>query len=186
MSVRIKGQGFIGFMAMLRRLHGEDAHAKVVAGLPSDLAVALKNGEIVPMGWYPIAWYSALQASARGVCGPAVSRRVGAEAARSDVNTIYRFILKFFSPETLLGQSAKVFGLFCEGGSCKVEMARKGSARLRYGDCPGACRGMWDVIAGGTEVIVELCGGRDVAVKALSGGGDDDSVLVLQVTWADG
>jgi len=186
MNVRIKGQGFVGFMATLQRLHGADAHEKVLAGLPPEVAAALRNGEIVPMGWYPVEWYSALHTAARAVCGPGVSREVGRAAAQSDARTIYRFILKFFSPETLLGQSAKVFALFCEGGSCKVEMARKGSARIRYGDCPGASRGMWEVICGGTDVLVELCGGREVTVKPVGGGGDGDSVMIVQVSWVDG
>ncbi len=156
MGVRIKGQGFIGFLATLRRVHGDGAHARVLAGLRPELVAALRNGEIVPMGWYPIDWYASLHESARAVCGAQVSRDVGREAARSDLNTIYRFILKLLSPEALLKQSGKVFGLFCDGGKCTVELARKGSARIVYSDCAGAPRGMWDLLLGSTELMIEL------------------------------
>jgi hypothetical protein len=186
MAVRIKGQSFIGFLATLKKLHGDEAHRKVIDGLPKDLAHALANGEIVPMGWYPMPWYSGLHASARAVCSSRVSREVGREAARSDLNTIYRFVLKFVSPATLLNQSAKVFGLFCDGGKCTVAASRKGSARILYSDCTGACRGMWELVLGSTELMVELCGGKDVAGKAVSGGGDGDPTLLAQFTWTEG
>jgi hypothetical protein len=183
MAVRIKGQSFIGFLATLRELRGEEPHRAVMSRLPGEVANALKSGEIVPMGWYPVEWYAALHAAARAVEGEGVSRYIGREAARKDVNTIYRFVLKFLSPETLLKQSAKVFSLFCDGGKCDVTSTQKGSARIRYSECPGACRGMWDVVLGGTEVIVELCGGKNVSSRAINGGGEGDTSLLVQITW---
>jgi hypothetical protein len=186
MGVRIKGQAFIGFMAKLRQMHGEKAHEEVLAQLDRDLAAGLRTGALVSMGWYSMEWYSSLHAAAREVCGNRVSREVGREAARDDVNTIYRFILKFLSPETLLGQAGKVFSQFCEGGKCTVESTRKGSARILYSDCPGACRGMWENVLGSTELMVELCGGRDVIGKALTGGGDGDRMMLAQITWTGG
>jgi hypothetical protein len=185
-GVRIKGQSFVGFLATLRLQRGEAAHRAVLAGLPPDLREALRSGEILPMGWYSIAWYAELHEAARAACGEGVSREIGREAARSDMTTIYRFILKFFSPETLLKQSSKVFGLFCDGGRCTVEAARKGTARILYTDCPGACRGMWDVVLGASEILVELSGGRDVSAKAIGGGSDGDARLLAQVTWTEG
>jgi hypothetical protein len=186
MSVRIKGQSFVGFLATLRKLYGEPAHARVIAALHPDLGAALRSGEIVPMGWYSLEWYTSLHRAARSVCGDRVSREVGREAARSDLNSIYRFVLKFMSPETLLNQSAKVFGLFCEGGKCTVAAVRKGSARIRYTECPGACRGMWELVLGTTELMIELCGGKNVKGTAVSGGGDGDSNLVAEFTWTGG
>jgi hypothetical protein len=183
MGVRIKGQGFIGFMGTLRQLHGDEPHARVLAALPPDLGGAIRNREILPMGWYSIAWYVEMHQAARAVCGEGVSRHVGREACRQDVTSIYRFILKFLSPEVFLQQSAKVFALFCEGGRCEVESATAGSARILYSECPGASSGMWDNVIGGTERLVELCGGREVFGKPLRGGGDGDPTLLAQITW---
>jgi hypothetical protein len=186
MGVRIKGQSFIGFLATLNMIHGPEAHRQVMLRLPKELAQALSSGGVTAMGWYPIAWHSGLHAAAREVCGIGVSRQIGREAARRDLNTIYRFILRFMSPETLLAQSSKVFALFCDGGKCTVTLAKKGSARILYSDCPGASRGMWEQVIAGTEVMIEACGGRLVSSKALSGGDDGDASLLGLFTWTEG
>jgi len=184
MSARIKGQAFLGFLDTLERVRGVETRRQVTAGLPEDVRAALRNGEIVAMGWYSIEWYGSVHAAARAVCGPSVSREIGREAARSDFNTIYRFILKFLSPATLLKKSSNIFALFCDEG--KVTAATKpGSARIHYSDCSGACRGMWETVLGSTELMIELCGGRGVSGKAVSGGGDGDSSMVAQFTWTE-
>jgi hypothetical protein len=183
MAVRIKGQAFLGFVATLRELRGEDTVQRALARLPADVARAIKSGEITSMGWYPIEWYTGLHAAVRGVAGNRASREIGRAAAKKDINTIYRFILRFLSPETLLNQSAKVFALFCDGGKVTVMAMKKGSARILYSECQGASQGMWDLVLGGTEVIVETCGGKSVAATAMTGGCDGDSSLLAQITW---
>ncbi len=185
-GVRIKGQSFVGFHQTIRALKGPTAMDVVVPDLPPELASAYKNGGILPMGWYPIAWYAGLHTAARKAHGVGISRAVGKEAAKHDVNTLYRFILRFFSPETLLKQSGRVFGLFCEGGSCEVEASKKGFARIRYANCAGANRGVWDNVLGGTETLVEVCGGRSVLAKVAARGGDGDDEMTAEVTWLGG
>jgi hypothetical protein len=185
-SARIKGQSFVGFHRTLRKLKGADAMDRINADLPPDLARAYKGGEILPMGWYPIGWYSGLHVAARKTHGANISRAVGKEAAKEDVNTLYRFILRFFSPETLLKQSGRVFALFCEGGTCEVEASRKGFARIRYGNCAGGNRGVWENVLGGTETLVEVCGGRAVLAKVAARGNDGDDEMTAEVTWLGG
>jgi len=182
-SVRIKGQSFVGFHRTVRKLKGADAMDRITPDLPADLARAYKGGEILPMGWYPMEWYAGLHAAARKTHGAVISRAVGKEAAKEDVNTLYRFILRFFSPETLLKQSGRVFALFCEGGTCQVEASRKGFARIRYANCAGSNRGVWDNVLGGTEAIVEVCGGRAVNAKVVERGNDGDGEMTAEVTW---
>ncbi|HVY49785.1 MAG TPA: hypothetical protein VHB21_28015 [Minicystis sp.] len=182
-AVRIKGQSFVGFHRTLRALRGPEAMDRITPKLPADLAQAYRAREILPMGWYPIAWYAALHVAARAEFGAGISREVGKEAARQDVTSLYRFILKFFSPETLLAQSKRVFGLFCDGGRCTVEASRKGFARILYDGCPGANRGVWDNVLGGTEALVEVCGGRAVLAKIVAGGTDKDAEMTAEVTW---
>ncbi len=185
-AVRIKGQAFVGFQSALSKRCGPLAVPAVLKALPSDIAHALESGEIVSVGWYPIDWYAKLQEVARAAFGSAISRDIARDAARSDVTTIYRFILRFLSPQTLMGQSARVFRLFCDGGACTVEKTEARSATLLYTGIPGANRGFWDNVLGGSETIVELCGGRDVAVQVLDGGGDGDTTMRCEIKWRNG
>jgi hypothetical protein len=185
-EARVKGQSFVGFHRTLRLLKGEDAMRELEPDLPPELARAYAHREILPMGWYPMPWYAGVHSAARKKFGFGISRAVGKEAAKQDVNTLYRFILKFFSPETLLKQSGRVFSLFCEGGTTTVELSRKGFARIRYGGCGGANRGVWDNVLGGTEAIVEVCGGRAVAAKSVARGSDGDAEMTAEITWLGG
>lgn len=182
-SVRIKGQSFVGFQRTLDVLHGDGSMKKVKDRLSRELVSALENREILPMGWYPIRWYADLHATARALFGPQVSREIGRSAARDDINTIYRSILRFFSPETLLSQSKRVFALFADSGSCKVDETRRGFARLRYDGCNGANQGLWENILGSTETMVELCGGRAVGGKIVDGGRDGDHRMTSEISW---
>lgn len=183
MGVRIKGQSFVGFLGALRKLEGEQSYRACLAQMPSELAQAIQNGEVLSMGWYSLEWYREMHLACVEVCGVFVTRRCAREATRNDVNNIYRFILKFFSPETLMKQADKVFSLFCDGGKCRVEASTRNSVRIRYLDCPGAPRAMWESILASTETLVELCGGKEVQGRAVEGGGEGDPSMLALVTW---
>jgi hypothetical protein len=185
-AVRIKGQAFVGFQTSLSKRCGPLAVPTILKALPDEISHALERGEIVSVGWYPIDWYAKLHEVARAAHGPAISRDIARDAARSDVTTIYRFILRFLSPQTLMGQSARVFRLFCDGGACTVEKTEAHRATLLYTGCPGANRGFWDNVLGGSETIVELCGGRDVEAQVLEGGGDGDAKMRCEIKWRNG
>jgi hypothetical protein len=181
--VHVKGQAFIGFQSSVAKLYGREAMPKIKSLLSKDLQRALENNEIVSVGWYPIGWYGDLHDAARRAYGPAISRQIARDAARSDVTTIYRFILKFFSPQTLMNQSSRVFRLFCDAGRCTVEKTEPQRAHLSYAGCDGANRGFWDNVIGGSETLVELCGGNGVETRVTSGGGDDDATMRCEVAW---
>jgi hypothetical protein len=185
-GVRVKGQSMVAFERALTELKGEGALEQVLVAVPADVARAMRNREILPMGWYPMEWFASLHSSAQRVFGDSISREIGRTATRHDVTKLYRFILRFFSPETLIGQMGRVFALFCDAGTVAVEERRPGSARVRYGGCKGASRGVWEDVLGSTEVLLDLCGGRDPSARIVEGGGDGDGSMCCVITWSGG
>lgn len=182
MPVQVKGLSMVAFERALGDIQGKEAIEKLFPRLPKDVAHAVSHKEILPMGWYPMEWFASLHSAAQAEFGAEISREIGRTATRHDVTTLYRFILKFLSPETLIKHYGRVFALFCESGKVIVEENKKGQARVRCSGLEGASRGVWEDVIGSTEVILELCGGKQPNGRILSGGGDTES-MVCSFSW---
>lgn len=182
MPVQIKGQSVVAFERALLELKGEKAMERLLPRLPADVARSVANKEILAVGWYPMEWFAALHTAAHAEFGAEISREIGRTATRHDVTTIYRFILKFLSPDTLIKHYGRVFSLFCESGKVVIEGHQKGSAVLRCSGCEGASHGVWEDVIGSTEVILELCGAKSPTGRIMSGAKDTGG-MVCQYTW---
>lgn len=181
MGVKIKGQGLVAFERTLLQLKGPEAMEPVLAGASPEAAHAVRSREILPVGWYPMEWFASLHESARVAYGPAISREIGRAATRHDVTTLYRFILRFLSPETLIDQSSRILSLVIDGGAVALEERRRGFARLRYSGCAGSSRGAWEDFIGSNEVLLELCGAQQAVGTILEGG--EGASMVCSLSW---
>lgn len=183
MGVLVKGQSIVAFERTLLELKGDGAMEAIAPHLPADLRQALKNKEVLPVGWYPIEWFAAVHTAGQAVYGASISREIGRAATRHDVTTLYRFILRFMSPDTLVNQMGRIFRMIVDTGEAVVEENRDGTARVRFSGCPGANRGTWDDMLGSAETLIELCGGRDATGRIVSGGGDGEGSMSCLLTW---
>lgn len=183
MGVLVKGQALVAFERTLLELKGPAAMDALAPHLPQDVQRAMRSREVLPVGWYPIEWFAALHAAAHTLHGSSISREIGRAATRHDVTTLYRFILRFLSPDMLVNQIGRIFRMVVDSGEATVEENRGGTARVRFSGCEGANRGTWDDMLGSTEVLIELCGGRDATGRVISGGGDGESWMSCQFTW---
>ncbi len=184
-EIRLKGQGFRGALAAIERLRGPEARVATIEGMSAEPREALTFGGIVPGGWYPVAWYRELHASAQRVArtGPELSRKIGREATRHDLAGVYSWILRFVSPETLLGQAPRILGLYCEGGRVEVVEKRSGAALLRFSQMVGNNHDLWEDMVGSNEQFVTSAQGKEVRSRVLSGGQDGDDAMELEVRW---
>ncbi len=183
MGVEIKGQSIVAFERALTELEGPGAIAKVVRRLPEAIAKPVANKEVLAGGWYPMEWFGALHAAANEEFGAEVSRKIGRTATRHDVTTIYRFILKFLSPDTVIKHYQRVFALFCDGAKVVVQSHAKGKAVVRCSGCDGATQGVWEDILGSSEVVLELCGAKSASARIVSGAGNTGE-MVCEFTWS--
>lgn len=183
MGMRVKGQALVGFQRALGELKGPDAMERLTPHLPADVIAVLKSREVISVGWYPIEWYVALHAAAQAAHGPSISRAIGRSATFHDVTTLYRFVLRFLSPTTLVNQMKRIFNMAVDGGEVFIEENRDGAARVRFSGCPGSSRGTWDDMLGSIEALLELCGGREPAARIVAGGNDIDAGMTCVVTW---
>lgn len=180
----IKGQGFKGFMGAVKTLFGDEAHAKLGDALPEELRSTWVHGGIVASGWYPIGWYREFHAAAQATIKnqPQLAWRIGYEATRSDLQGVYRFVLGFLSPHTIMAQAPRIFALYARGGRVDVRENEAGKVVLAYEECHGYNRHIWQDLIGGTVATIETTKVKISSHSVLEGGGDDSRV-VLCLRW---
>ncbi len=185
-EVRTKGVSLRSFLATLERLRGRDAVDRTVALLDRDVRDALTYGQVVPSGWYPLAWHRALHDAAQRACGagPELARRIGQEGTRADFQGVYKFVAAILSPETLLKQAPRVWRTYWDGGELEVLEARTGYARAAFRDCVGFDRNLWQNVLGGIETTLEVAGARAVSLRVISGGGERDAQMEIEARWS--
>lgn len=185
-EIRVKGQGFHGFLAALEQVCGRESVAATLAALRGDAGEAIRSGTVLPIGWYPIAWYRQLHATAQEATGlgSSLARDIGREATRHDLNTVYRLLLRMISPETLLKQANRILHMYADGGSVLILESSRGGARVRYIECYGCDRNVFEDMIGSTETMLDACGARNVRITAGRGGRvEATGELELTVRW---
>jgi hypothetical protein len=184
-ELQVKGLAFRSTLAGLRRLRGEAAATAVLAALPGALGESARFGGLSASSWYPISFYRELLATIRRVtrASPELLRAVGREASYDDFRGVYRVIAFVLSPQRLINQAPRAWSLYFDSGSLEVLEAREGMASARYFECVGFDRNVWERAMGGSEGLIEVCGGKNVRLRVVSGGGDGDEELVLEARW---
>ena len=185
----VKGIVLRNFAPVLVGLRGEGAWVKTRDALSVELREALERGSIVAGGWYPLAWYRDLHASARRATGSGDARLawlIGRESTKRDLNSVYRGFLRVLSPRVVLSASTRFFGTYYRPGLMKLVESRDGFGRVTFTDCHGFDRDVWSDVFGGCEVTMELAGARSLRMRVELGGRDGDSNTTLIAWWASG
>jgi hypothetical protein len=182
---KVKGQSFRAFFAALETLKGREVVAATTALLPREIRDAVEHNAIVTSGWYPMSWYAALHAAAKRACpGTAgLARQLGREQMRAEMQGIYKFVLSFFRPSTIMRHSSRIFALYCQGGKLDVPDAGPTFARFVYDGCHGSDANVWDDVLGSMEALLEASGARAVRSFVKSGGRDGDATMTLELRW---
>lgn len=184
---KVKGQSFRAFLTALEALKGREAVAVMTAALPEEIRRAVEHNAIVTSGWYPMTWYAAFHAAAKRACPGAVglARQLGHEQTRAEMQGIYKFVLGFFRPATIMRHASRVFALYCQGGKLNVVEAGPTFARFVYEDCYGSDANVWEDVLGSMEALLEAAGARAVRTFLKSGGRDGDSSMIAELRWVN-
>ena len=180
----LKGQGFKSFASAVQSLFGEEALQAWVDALPDSVRSTWIHGGIVAGGWYPISWYRDFHEALHRArpWEPELSRRISMEATKNDLQGVYRFVLQYMSPHTIMGQAPRIFGLYNRGGSVSVLENMDDLVVLAYDDCHGADRNIWEDVIGATVATVESCRVR-VLSAAILDGGETLPWMVCRIRW---
>ena len=182
---RVKGVAFRTVLKLVEKSRGPEVIALALAVMPEDVARALRYGEIIAAGWYPVAWYramwSALLATVRE--GDPFVRTLGRDAVDLDFGSIYRALLRVLTPKTAVSIGMKHFGQIYDTGRVRVVEPTGASVRLDFAGCTGFDHTMWVEILGSCERLTELAGGQGVHAMIVAGGGNGEDHCLARVQW---
>jgi hypothetical protein len=169
----------------VKRLHGAETVEKMIALLPPELARLMRTGGFVTAGWYPLATLRELYRTAQRATGRGVelARDIGRESTADDFRGIYRVLTFVLSPSFVLKRSPAVFSRYFDTGRMEMIEARDGHARARFEGCAGFDHNMWVGLVGGCAAVLEACGGKEVVITIVDGGGEADEHLTITATW---
>ena len=178
----LKGHGFLAAFLAVERMSNRETFEKVMALSPRTKALHDKK-EIMSSGWYPIDIYAEFHSALRTVLGPGAAVRVGRETTIADVNSIFRFVLHLFSPESLAKFAPRVFRTYCRGPEAVMESSTPNSMQAHFFNFSGATQGIYEEFMSGTATFVELGGGKNCRFEVIDGGKDGDTSVRFKLLW---
>ncbi len=174
--------------ARLHTLTDDDAGSSTSKDTSSSARLLLSRS-FGGTSWYPLAHYAAIHRLAREVTGrgPELARALGREARRIDGRGLYRFVLRFSTPELYLKHLVRVLALYVEGPRLEigsVHHATVGDSELefRFDHANGFDENIWEDALGGTQALLEMSNARDVRVAMREGGGAE-TWCVAEARW---
>jgi hypothetical protein len=113
-----KGSILIHCRDFVVRYHGEDALKAIMAELSAEDA-AVFGGLVIHGGWYPVgAWNRAVRALVEGYYEDPDDgmRKLSGYISNADLNSVYRMVLRFGSPEFLVKRTTSLWNRYFDTG----------------------------------------------------------------------
>ena len=181
-GVQVKGNSFRGFIAALRRQHGEATVEKVLALLPVELGRRLQRDNIVTGHWYPLEELRLVQQAMMRVVGRGseVIRAIARESTLEDFRGLYQVLTFMLTPQFIIKRTPGIWKRYYDGGVVSVS-AQPGLGEARFSACTGFDEAMWQGVIGGTSGVLEACGAKGLTIAIVDGGIDDH--MTIKATW---
>lgn len=158
----VKGTAVRSLLLGLTHATSREAVAKVRAALPEELRRQL-DPVLLASRMHPIELCAAFHEAIRTElgCGTwTLNRRAGMEAAHIDLRGIYGVFVKLADPLTTISAMGRAWRQYNTHGEVQVEATGSDSARVRIEGVDLYNEGMWQSLAGRTEVSVQLAGAK--------------------------
>lgn len=182
---QVKGVAFKTVIWSLEQLSGAPKVTASLERMSPPVRDALRYGEVVPSGWYPVQWYAALlQAIVDTSTGGAdVIRNIAALAIDRDITGVYRFLVEHLSPATVASLVCKLFPRYYSSGHVRVEAEGSKHFRVYITDCAGFTELIWQEIYASGKHLVARSGAKNAKYYVLEGGKDGDTRMIVDARW---
>ena len=181
-EVMLKGQWFTSAMTVLRQVCSPEQLAQILDKCPT-AGPMLRRNEVMASGWYAVPPYVELHKAMVAVMGPMVVEQVARIGTTIDVNSIFRFVLKLFSTDSVAKMGPRVFGTYCKVAGVRVLNSGPGRIESEIFDFFGAVPTIFEEAIISSATFVSLGSGKDVQWKLLDGGKPGDVRARFEITW---
>ncbi len=178
----LKGHGFISGIAALDRITTPERVAKILDHAPRVKAMHQKK-EFVSSGWYPLELYAEFTKAVRDELGPQASAQLGRETTIADINSLFRFVLHLFTPQSLAKFAPRIFRTYCRGPEAVLEESTPKTMQCTFSNFEGCTQAIYEEFMSGTATFVELGGGKGCRFEVVEGGKDGDTFVRFKLTW---
>lgn len=180
----MKGNSLRLFFQVIAEHKGQQVLQEVLEQLPHYIREAHQFNSIMPSAWYPVSWLCDSYATLRQVTreGVELSHEMGYLVAMMEFRGVYKIFFRLLKPETLLEKSSRLFPKFFSMGKQEILESKKGFARSKW-VCPGFDANLWGDTYGTCRAALELCGAHDIHINFRLGGGDGDTISIIDASW---
>lgn len=129
---QVKGTPLKSFLSFLDQELTPEQRERVFAKVPGDTATRLKSKQVLATEFVPVSLLNQITEAAAREKGEPVelfARRAGRFGARDAVNTVMRFLLRVFTPDSLIQKGAAVWKSVYDRG--ELEAIREPGTRAR-------------------------------------------------------
>jgi len=172
----MKGFTVLNLVAYIKERYGTPAVEQFYSELPAQHADALRNGTVVSVAWVPLElYYAGVQFLVKlfHANQPLSARQIGHDLASKDIGTIYRAVLRFASPATVISLSGRFWNDYFDKGALKVHKQEKGRVRGEVSNFPFTDEITANEIGGSLLAWLEHSRARNVRLLELGPGGPD-------------
>lgn len=180
-----KGTNFLGVLGGFERLKGKAALEAALALLPPEIEHPIRYGQILSMGWYSVHWYQALLEAfckSTNAWGFSLVRTLARQGTAEDFQRFHGIVLRLLSTKTVTRHVPRLMQLYWRGGSAQSVDLEDGVTVLLFTGWKGFSPIVWEDIAGSSEAIIDLSGGKGAQARVahLGAGGADAEI---EVRW---
>jgi hypothetical protein len=176
--LRTKGTSFVWVVKFIRSQRAEAAKL-----LPPELSHYLET-RVLSSTWYPAADYWGLVRVTLAIAkmGPEAFPQMGQFLARTDLNGIYKSIVKVGDPARTMASASAIWRNYYDQGDLRAELEER-AAVVTLHDFPETIRGLCGQLDGYLPEMAVAAGARDVRGVRLSCKADGDRDCRWRVTW---
>jgi hypothetical protein len=163
----VKGTVIESRLTYVREARGEQAVERVLARLSEDDRLIL-GGMILPFVWYPFATNARLDQAIADefAMGDRIFFLLGEASAQHNLQShSQKSHMREKNPHALLKQTSAIYQVYYDTGHRTYERVGDGRAVLRTIDSESFSVEDCLTVVGWHQTAIELCGGRNVAVK---------------------
>jgi hypothetical protein len=164
-GVKLKGLALKNTLVTVEKLHGKDGLNLVKLALPPRIRETMS--QILPIEWYPVEVPAAMHVAIRDTIGGGSweeSQRISREAAKIELNGVYRIIMRAVQYDTIWDRMERMWPQYYDSGEARWVDRGRGHAMAEFRGVAGFNEGMWRSIAGRIELLLENSGSRGAAV----------------------
>jgi hypothetical protein len=182
---QVKGTPLKSFLSFLDQELTPEQRESVFAKVPGETAARLKSKQVLATEYVPVSLLNQITEQAATVKGEPIdqfARRAGRYGAREAVNTVMRFLLRVFTPDSLIQKGAAVWKSVYDRGELEAVREEGTRARVILHDFPSEPVGCAR-ITGWIEEMTSMTGVSNVSVRQVKCFAKGAPACEWEITW---